>query len=346
MQRRKRETICVPNPKDYADVSSHLSVTSRSRLFYSVPDVISVAIPRILLYMAVVTCLILPVSAQTFGDCLNQIRAGLYGSTGITDNNGNPSNNTANATAITYELCCWACGTGPSPFQWSSFSQKFSSWLLPWLALVSQLPFGAKFRHDNLLSAILAIGSPMLAAYSLALTVLNELWVVRRFSGFKYPNRHHVIRILMRLQQVSMKVVQEDALLSSLVILPENDAWWEELSKSLGYNYTWSIASATAIFWVVIAFVFTLINSFQSIANAPNLDVELDGQAIGLIWHRFRHTTASWRCREDTQSPYGITIQKRYIGCRSVARPYSIMPVSCIGAHLLNKCALRSTTLQ
>jgi hypothetical protein len=284
MQRQARETICMPNPQDYADPSSHLFVISHSCLFYSVPDVILVAIPLILLYMAVATYLILPVSAQTFGDCLNEIRQGLWGSAGIIDNNGNLSNDIANATAITYQLCLQACGSRPSPFQWSSFSQKFSSWLLPWLALLSQLPFGAKFRHDNFLSAILAVGSPMLAAYSLALTVLNEQYVVRCFSGFKYPNRHHAVRILMRLQQVSMKLVQEDALFSSLVVLPENDPWWEELSNSLGYNYTWSITSATAIFWVVIAFVFTLINSFQSIANAPNLDVELDGQAIGLIW--------------------------------------------------------------
>jgi hypothetical protein len=263
--------------QDYTDASSHLFVISHSCLFYSVPDVIPVAIPFILLYVAVVTSLISPVAAQTLADCLIQVTSGQWGSAGVTDDNGNPSSNVANATAVTYQLCLKICGSGPSPFAWSSFSQKFNSWLLPWVALVSQLPFGAKSRPENFLSAILAIGSPMLAAYSLALTVLNEQWVVRRFSGFQHRNRDHAIRVLIRLQQVSIRVVQEDDL---LVVLPENDAWWKKLSNSLGYNYTWSIASVTAIFWVIIAYVFTLINSFQNIANA----LELDGQGIGLIW--------------------------------------------------------------
>jgi hypothetical protein len=51
--------------------------------------------------------------------------------------------------------------------------QKFSAWLLPWLALLSQLPFGATHRLDNFVSVLLAVGSPTLAAYSLTLTVLN-----------------------------------------------------------------------------------------------------------------------------------------------------------------------------
>ena len=104
---------------------------------------------------------------------------------GKTDNHGNllpPP--TSNATAITYNLCISQCGAGQEPFQWAIFSQQFSSWLLPWLALVSQLPFGANDKLDNLESMLLTLGSPTLAAYSLALTVLNGRWIAQLFSNY------------------------------------------------------------------------------------------------------------------------------------------------------------------
>jgi len=56
------------------------------------------------------------------------------------------------AVALTYKACTTWCGGGQEAFDWSVFSQQFSAWLLPWLALVSQLPFGAESRLDNLIS--------------------------------------------------------------------------------------------------------------------------------------------------------------------------------------------------
>ena len=121
------------------------------------------------------------VAAVNFNTCLADVRQGNWGTIGGTDNHGRPVPDIANATAITYDLCLHACGATPEPFVWSVFAQHFSSWLLPWLALVSQLPFGANDKLDNLVSALLTVGSPTLAAYSLALTVLNGRWIARHF---------------------------------------------------------------------------------------------------------------------------------------------------------------------
>ncbi|OAX30867.1 hypothetical protein K503DRAFT_158738, partial [Rhizopogon vinicolor AM-OR11-026] len=96
--------------------------------------------------------------------CLNNITANANASqdlTGLLDSYGYPVSNITDATAISYSLCLSACGTGfEEPFQWPIFSQDFSSWLLPNLALISQLPFGAQYRFDNFMSAALTIGSP------------------------------------------------------------------------------------------------------------------------------------------------------------------------------------------
>ena len=205
---------------------------------------------------------------------------------GKTDKNGNllpPS--TSNATAITYDLCISQCGAGQEPFQWTKFSQNFSSWLLPWLALASQLPFGANDKLDNLESMLLTLGSPTLAAYSLASTVLNGRWIAQLFSKYGYPNVKSVVRILCSLQQSPLHIDTDDVLLASLIMLPQNDEWWAELVVWLEYTHTWSISAATSIAWVIIAYIFTIIDYFSPGVqlNALNTDKQPLG-SIGPLW--------------------------------------------------------------
>ena len=204
---------------------------------------------------------------------------------GKMDNHGNPlSPSTSNATAITYDLCVSQCGAGQEPFQWTVFSQQFSSWLLPWLALVSQLPFGANDKLDNLESMLLTLGSPTLAAYSLALTVLNGRWIAKLFLNYRYPNVNSAVRILSSLQQSPLRVDTDDVLLASLIMLPQNDEWWEELVVWLEYTHTWSISAATSIAWVIIAYIFTIIDYFsQGVQNVLNANGQGVG-SVGSLW--------------------------------------------------------------
>jgi hypothetical protein len=201
---------------------------------------------------------------------------------GKLDNHGNPPLLGLNATAITYDLCVSQCGTGQEPFQWTVFSEQFSLWLLPWLALLSQLPFGANDKLDNLESMLLTLGSPTLAAYSLALTVLNGRWIVRLFSKYRYPNAKNAVRILSKLQQSPLRVDEENMLLASLIMLPQNDKWWGKLVEWLDcYPHTWSISAATSIAWVIITYIFTIAHYFsQDAQNALNPN----GDGLGSIW--------------------------------------------------------------
>jgi hypothetical protein len=199
--------------------------------------------------------------------------------TGATDNNGQLVG-FAIATGTKYGLCLQQCGAAPEAFNWSQFSQQFGSWLLPWLALISQLPFGANDKFDNFLSVLLTVGSPTLAAYSLALTTLNGRWIARRFSAFRYPNIRYAVQILSSLQQ-SPVTVTTGPLLSSLIVLPENDEWWRELVIWLNYTHTWSLSAVTQIAWVIIAYVFTLIDSFTGDAT---VSINSNGQGVGSAW--------------------------------------------------------------
>ncbi|KAF9458558.1 hypothetical protein BDZ94DRAFT_1270343 [Collybia nuda] len=221
------------------------------------------------------------VAGDKFNVCLNNFRDGQYGPLGGTDNHGRPVSNITNATAITYDLCVRACGSDPEGFRWPVFSQQFSSWLLPWLALVSQLPFGSQDKLDNLVSMLLTLGSPTLAAYSLALTALNGRWIAQLFASHTYPNAKNALKVLSSLQQSPLSVTSSDGLLASLIILPQNDDWWSELLIWLDYTHTWSIAAVTSISWVVIAYIFTVINSF---AGDITESINANGEGVGSLW--------------------------------------------------------------
>ncbi|KAJ6551660.1 hypothetical protein B0H19DRAFT_1297417 [Mycena capillaripes] len=234
--------------------------------------------------------LVASVLAVNFTTCLEEVRSGQWGELGGTDNSGRPVSNISEATAITYDLCLRACGSGSEAFNWNIFSQQFTAWLLPYLALVSQLPFGARTRLDNLVSMLLTVGSPTLAAYSLALTVLNGHWIAERFSHLSYPNVRNAVKILSSLQQSPLQVNTEDSLLASLVVLHANDEFWIELEAWLNYVHTWSIAAVASILWVVIAYFFTVVDSFTVTYSTLNSN----GQAVGSVFLWLLPVVVAW----------------------------------------------------
>ena len=138
------------------------------------------------------------------------------------------------------------------------------------------LLYALSYRH---IPVILTVGSPTLAAFSLALTAINTRWTDRRFSAIKYPNSRKAVRALVYLQQVPLRLTTRDGLLASLVVLPENDDWWECLVERLEHTHTWTIAAAASIAWVVVALILAIVDSFVNIENFAS-----DGQGVGSLW--------------------------------------------------------------
>jgi hypothetical protein len=224
------------------------------------------------------------VSAEDFFSCIDDIQSGRWGSEGATDVNGNPVTNMSDVAVIPYSFCVRACGSSVANIWWSSFFQQFSTWLLPWLALSSQLPYGGRFNRDNLLSIALTIGSPTLAGYSLALTVLNEQWIARRFDGLAFPNSQYAAYVFASLQQMPIKVTTEDCLLASLVVLPENDQWWQQMAVQLNYTVPWTLVATFNIAWVVVPYILTITTSLTDFINSAAHTDSLVGQSVGSAW--------------------------------------------------------------
>lgn len=90
------------------------------------------------------------VTAVNFTQCLEDFKQNPSAVGGV-DSRGQPVS-PAEAVGLTYQTCTAKCGTDWETFIWKDFSQLFSSWLLPWLALLSQLPFGSLHYADDFIS--------------------------------------------------------------------------------------------------------------------------------------------------------------------------------------------------
>ena len=104
------------------------------------------------------------VAAANFTHCLEEFRKEPNTTSGGVDFRGHLTS-PANAVGLTYRTCTARCGVGAERFSWRVFAQLFSSWLLPWLALISQLPFGSGNYADDFASGQLT--SPSLPIPSL-----------------------------------------------------------------------------------------------------------------------------------------------------------------------------------
>ncbi|KAF9783795.1 hypothetical protein BJ322DRAFT_880426 [Thelephora terrestris] len=218
------------------------------------------------------------VEGTNFTQCLIDFRNDTNAVGGV-DYQGRPTNS-SQAIGFTYETCTARCGSGPESFAWREFAQLFASWLLPWLALISQLPFGSGNYADDFFSVIMSVGSPALAAYSLVLTSLNARSVYRMAENCAHESAMVVANALIHLQQTSLELTKDPRLLTDILI---NHRWREEIAERLHPRNAWSVAAATSVLWVVISYLFTLVDSFVSLATDP-VDEPSEGQAVGTIW--------------------------------------------------------------
>jgi hypothetical protein len=98
--------------------------------------------------------------------------------------------------------------------------------------------------------------------------------VYRRAQRIKHESKNDVARALISLQQTPLELTQDERLLA---FISTNDQWIREIVDRLNRRNAWSIATGSSIAWVIIAFVFTLIDSFIFAKDSYGLPV-------GTIW--------------------------------------------------------------
>jgi hypothetical protein len=93
------------------------------------------------------------VAAVDLAQCLDDFKAAANSTAdGGVDSQGRPTS-PVDAVGFTYKTCVEQCGSGAiESFGWNGFTRSFSSWFLPWLALISELPFGSLNYADDFAS--------------------------------------------------------------------------------------------------------------------------------------------------------------------------------------------------
>jgi len=125
----------------------------------------------------------------------------------------------------------------------------------------------------------MTIGSPALAAYSLVLTSLNARLVYHRAKTINHESKRDVTTVLVSVQQTPLELTKDERLLGPI---PRNNRWRQEITDRLNRKNGWSLATGSSIAWVVIAFVFTLTDSFVSLDST--VDNGSQGHAVGTLW--------------------------------------------------------------
>jgi len=125
----------------------------------------------------------------------------------------------------------------------------------------------------------MSVGSPALAAYSLALTSINARLVYRRAKRIKHDSKTAVARALITLQQTPLELTKDKRLLAFITI---NDQWRQEIVERLNRRTAWPIVIGPPVLWVVFAFTLTLTDSFLSLDNPTASGY--DGHAVGTLW--------------------------------------------------------------
>ncbi|KAJ6522471.1 hypothetical protein B0H19DRAFT_1202764 [Mycena capillaripes] len=192
----------------------------------------------------------------------------------------------AEVWGITARACNEQCGSAvlSQSVEFSSSAITIATWLLPWLGLIAQLPFEANGWLD-LLSACLCVGSPVLAAYSLALTALNRRYIARKFQRLKNSAEkdtrmeyHYMVDrvgsaafILQEAQQCPMRVNQRTGELGSLIALNDKPRqnFWRTAAKDLsntrrGFTYSFLAQVLLAFLTYLISFIAAVHDSLGS----------------------------------------------------------------------------------
>jgi len=202
--------------------------------------------------------------------CESEVLSGAYGLEGLVDQNGNPVSSIAEAEGYQYPLCKANCGTGCDPNDWLTISTQVATWLLPWVALAAQLPIQTTNGWQDIRAVLLVIGSPILALYSLLLSIFNSRWAKDKCARLarNYATRDGVTdhmkvvgEALVACQHAPLQVQANEVFWS--ICAAENRNWWRDFSQLLhnasrGFPVTLWVQMGLA----TVAFTFTISDAF------------------------------------------------------------------------------------
>ena len=113
---------------------------------------------------------------------------------------------------------------------------------------------------DDVVSFLITIGSPALAAYSLQITHLNKYWIHEAFLDVRYPNTKLIPTALAAFHHIPIRIEFSPPFLHSLIVLPKNDIFWSHLAAA-NKTRRWSIPIVVSYVLVIFSVILSTIDA-------------------------------------------------------------------------------------
>ncbi|KAK7046251.1 hypothetical protein R3P38DRAFT_3307706 [Favolaschia claudopus] len=202
-------------------------------------------------------------------------------SSGLVDINGQSVSCRPNITNVTMDSNVWG-------ITYSACQEKCG------MDKIRQLPFEA-VGWRNLLSACTCLGSPALAAYSLALTASNRVYIDKKFKTLKAELRGEegslvakrldaIAFILKEAQQCPLRANQRHGEFAALLLLndSERDNFWKGARKDLKNtrrDFTYSFGAQ--VFLAFITYLFSFVAAVHDSLGSPDVGLQF---ASSTVW--------------------------------------------------------------
>jgi len=183
----------------------------------------------------------------SYDTCKDAVLSGKFGLEGTVDQNGQQANNLSAITGYIYKACKQNCGSDSDYNSFTVFGGQALLWFLPWVALLTQVPYSTSSIGHDFLVVFLSVGSPTTALLSLFVTILDRRWLKQRCDRVRrrVPGEeteamvHSILQVLTSLHQFPI-AIEEVGLMACALAVEKNKKWWRKLQ-------TWFIGRQRAM---------------------------------------------------------------------------------------------------
>ena len=116
---------------------------------------------------------------------------------------------------------------------------------------------------------------------------------MHQFSPLYLPSSDHIPLAVSALQHIPFRIDGSGSLLPSLVILSQNNQYWQNLGAAAKRTRQWTIPVVMNIIWVLVAFLLTIVDSFVDFDNFVTLPGDA-GYSITAMWTYLLPLIVGW----------------------------------------------------
>jgi len=116
---------------------------------------------------------------------------------------------------------------------------------------------------------------------------------MNQFSYPNFPNNNRIPLAVSALQHIPFRIDGSGSLLPSLIVLRQNNRYWEVLEVAAKRTRQWSIPVAMNIVWVLVAFSLTIVDSFVDFSYFIAVPGDA-GYSIAAVWTYLLPLVVGW----------------------------------------------------